>query len=680
MVDTRDEDHAPVGSDDDDGHADITVTDEGRRPVTRVLALPPASSTTNTTPSPPPSSPRSAPRTSPRSSSGLGRSGEGLGSDAFVDRFQRREVLGRGGMGEVTSWADDRLGRDVAVKRLLPHAVDDVGARARFLREARVQGQLEHPGIVPVYDLRDDVDGGLTLTMKRVRGKTLAQLLDEHRRSGDDVVPRRLLSSLANVCLAVEFAHAHGIVHRDLKPGNVMLGDYGEVYVLDWGLAKILADHQTEILGSVLGDDLSGDALLDASPETKTQSGSVLGTLGYMAPEQLDESVAPITPATDVYALGAILFEVLTGAPLLAAPSTVELMQRTLSGVDARARQRTPQRAIPPELEDLCVQATQKAPSARTSSARALGEAIERYLEGDRDLDRRRTLANAHIVAATTAMQVASSTSTAEAEEHARATAMRELGQALVLEPGNARAGHAVLELLATPPTHTPADVVKELDDIDQQQINEGARAGPAMIAVWLLFLGFGFFMPVQDWRPVAAMGITATVCFVATVANARAQRVPPWRQVLVFVLFSLLCLMSGFTLGPLVAVPTLIATFVAALQTHPSLRMRQLVLGIGVGMFVVMAGLEWAGVLPRQYDFVDGELHVLPVTVAFTETPTRLLLLLSAVGAIVATALFVSNVRGAQARAQRQVSLLGWHLRQLLPRGTTNDDENVRP
>ena len=147
-------------------------------------------------------------------------------------------------MGEVGLFHDERLGRDVAVKTLLPQLAADPVARARFLREARVQGQLEHPAIVPVHDLRDDGAGGLTLTMMRVRGRTLASVLAEH--VDDSAPPRRLLQALARVCHAVDFAHAHGVIHRDLKPGNIMIGDFGEVYVLDWGLAKLLDEPGAE--------------------------------------------------------------------------------------------------------------------------------------------------------------------------------------------------------------------------------------------------------------------------------------------------------------------------------------------------------------------------------------------------------------------------------------------------
>ena len=365
MTEAKDRDHLV----DNGNNSDETMTDNGPRPEphTRVMEL---------APSPP--------------------HREGLGSDAFVGRFHRRSVLGRGGMGEVTLWHDDRLGREVAVKTMLPHAVNDAAARARFLREARVQGQLEHPAIVPVHELRQDGDGNLSLTMKRIRGNTLAELLEKRHdpTSASSTTLRRLLSAFASVCLALEFAHARGIVHRDLKPGNIMLGDFGEVYVMDWGLAKIIDDASDDPGGPVVPDFSDGAAAV------MTQAGSVLGTLGYMAPEQLEDGIGDVSAATDVYALGAILCEILTGKPLLSTLSSMGRVQETLHGVDVAARVRLSLHPVPPELEDVCVSATKRLPLDRLGSARAMHDAVERHLEGDRDLDRRKALAAAHIAAA----------------------------------------------------------------------------------------------------------------------------------------------------------------------------------------------------------------------------------------------------------------------------------------
>src|SRR5262249_46992441 len=155
--------------------------------------------------------------------------------DAFDGRYRGATLLGRGGMGEVRLCRDARIGRDVALKVMRGPSADP----DRFVREAPVQGQLEHPRVGPGDDGGRDPQGSFFFTMKRVRGQSLRQVLDAARAGG--VPQRRLVSAIASVCLAVDFAHHRGVVHRDLKPANVMLGDFGEVYVLDWGVAKVLS-------------------------------------------------------------------------------------------------------------------------------------------------------------------------------------------------------------------------------------------------------------------------------------------------------------------------------------------------------------------------------------------------------------------------------------------------------
>ncbi|HEY6175991.1 MAG TPA: serine/threonine-protein kinase, partial [Kofleriaceae bacterium] len=209
--------------------------------------------------------------------------------------YEVGELLGRGGMGEVLLGFDEEIGREVAIKRMRRL---DPGAEAetRFLREAKIQARLQHPAIVPVHELGRDADGRPYFTMKRLAGMTLYQLLGEPLQ--------RLLRAFADVCLAIEFAHEHGVIHRDIKPTNIMLGDFGEVYVLDWGVAR------------VVDEDGSGHPSVRdiVNVEGETQVGAVMGTPGYMAPEQaLGYGMAP---ALDVYALGCVLFEILTGEPL----------------------------------------------------------------------------------------------------------------------------------------------------------------------------------------------------------------------------------------------------------------------------------------------------------------------------------------------------------------------------
>lgn len=315
------------------------------------------------------------------------RDGEGpqswsvSGGDA---RYDVRATLGEGGMGEVLLCRDRRIGRDVAMKIALRSRADQPEMRARFLREARVQGQLEHPAIVPVYDMATDASGRSFFTMKRVRGLTLETVIG-HLEAGESALAReytlhKLLAAFGRVCLAIDFAHSRGVVHRDLKPANVMLGDFGEVYVLDWGVAKVEGAHDV---------DDPEVATLDESGErpcgpNATEHGIVLGTPAYMAPEQ--QYGHPVDARTDVYALGAILFEILTHRGLW----------------ESRARRGTDltkalewARDVPLELTATWRKATSRLPADRHESARALHDEIERYLSGDRDLFARRAFASA---------------------------------------------------------------------------------------------------------------------------------------------------------------------------------------------------------------------------------------------------------------------------------------------
>ena len=260
------------------------------------------------------------------------------GARAALPSYTLGRTLGVGGMGEVVLAHDGRIGREIAVKRLRT-AAPSAAALERFLREARIQARLEHPAIVPVYELGHDRAGQPYFTMKRLAGVTLADQLAAPRPPP----LRPLLRAFVDVCLAIDFAHARGVVHRDLKPANIMLGDFGEVYVLDWGVARVAAAP---------GDDGAGDERDGIAPagdittlEGMTQAGAVLGTPGYMPPEQL-QGAAAVTAAADVYALGAILFELLAGEPLLARGP--EVVRQTLAGVDGSPAARRPERRSRP--------------------------------------------------------------------------------------------------------------------------------------------------------------------------------------------------------------------------------------------------------------------------------------------------------------------------------------------
>ncbi|MDQ3368445.1 MAG: serine/threonine protein kinase, partial [Myxococcota bacterium] len=333
--------------------------------------------------------------------------------DSLVGRYRVARRIGKGGMGEVMGARDEQIGRDVAIKRMRK-ANPDQRAIQRFLREASIQGRLEHPAICPVHEIGHDTDGLPFFVMKKLAGTTLAKILD--RPGGDRATYplQRVLRAFTEVCLAIEFAHVRGIVHRDLKPDNIILGDFGEVYVLDWGVAK------------VIGEDDDGDfADISGSGEHATAAGSAIGTPGYMAPEQV-HGRADIDGRVDVYTLGCLLFEILAGEPLH--PRGVEGMHSAVAGLDARPSVRAPSREIPPELDELCVLATRTQRDDRIQTARDLGDRVQRFLDGDRDVALRRDLARTHLDRATAAFEAGDS-------DDLRALAMREAAAAMALDP-----------------------------------------------------------------------------------------------------------------------------------------------------------------------------------------------------------------------------------------------------
>jgi eukaryotic-like serine/threonine-protein kinase len=244
-------------------------------------------------------------------------------------RYQLHGEIAHGGMGVVLKGRDVDLGRDVAVKVLLERHLDSPEMVRRFVEEAQIGGQLQHPGIVPVYELGRLPDGRLYIAMKLIRGRTLAELLEGRADPAADRA--RHLATFEQVCQAVAYAHACGVVHRDLKPSNVMVGSFGEVQVMDWGLAKVLdrggiADEERSLRSQADGDPVR--TLRTGSAADESRAGSVLGTPAYMAPEQARGQLDTLDERADVFGLGAILCEVLTGLPPYTGSSSDEVNRK----------------------------------------------------------------------------------------------------------------------------------------------------------------------------------------------------------------------------------------------------------------------------------------------------------------------------------------------------------------
>ncbi len=233
-------------------------------------------------------------------------------------RYTLLRLHGSGGMGQVWLARDLDLDREVALKELLPKWVDNPAVRSRFLHEARIVGQLEHTGIVPIYGVGWSREGRPFYVMKFVRGGTLAEGIAAYHRAPTAPVLRGLIRHFGDVCQAVAYAHSRGVIHRDLKPRNVMLGEYGETVVLDWGLARCAGRAEPGV-ATPCQPSSPGEGLTSPGPiveeEGLTLPGQVLGTRPYMAPEQAEGLSGEVGPTADVYSLGVILHEIITGQP-----------------------------------------------------------------------------------------------------------------------------------------------------------------------------------------------------------------------------------------------------------------------------------------------------------------------------------------------------------------------------
>ena len=306
-----------------------------------------------------------------------GDDGGGVGS-----RFRKLRPHARGGLGVVSVALDAELNREVALKEVQDRHADDPASRARFLLEAEVTGRLEHPGVVPVYSLGRDDAGRPYYAMRFVRGESLKEAIDRFhqldeaggRDPGERALAfRSLLGRFVDVCDAVAYAHGRGVIHRDLKPANILLGPYGETLVVDWGLAKVVGRDEPA----------AGEAEATLRPESLgassgTLDGTAVGTPAYMSPEQAEGRLEALSPASDVYSLGATLYALLTGRAPFSGGDVGTVLDRVRRGDFPPPRQAN--RRVPAALEAVCLKAMALRPADRYASARALAGDVDRWL------------------------------------------------------------------------------------------------------------------------------------------------------------------------------------------------------------------------------------------------------------------------------------------------------------
>ena len=579
--------------------------------------------------------------------------------DTHVDRYRTLSILGRGGMGEVARARDERIGREVALKLMIePPPQMQREATERFLREARVQALLEHPSIVPVYEIGNDPCGLPFFTMKRIHGCTLFEILAQQQApaiSGKALVTvsrNKLLRAFVTVCEALDYAHSRGVVHRDLKPDNIMLGLYGEVYVLDWGVAKLMRLDQDEVTP-------------DEEPRA-TQPGEMVGTPGYMSPEQIVNIDNDVDERSDVFALGCILFELLAGRPLFAGPSTGAILQETLS--PSRV---TPSIAdAPPELCALVDRATRFRPVDRNTTARDLARAVESFLDGDRDMALRTKLAEERAEAARGYADSALSQSKSDNEKY-RSLAMHEAGQALALAPDNLSARRVILGLFATPPSVLPKEVRAEEADLFAGHLKTILRGSVARVVAWFPLFGFLFLMGVRRIELVVGVAALMVGILAASLMLLKTQRYAPGFRLAIFIAVLCHAVLLSFVFGPLVFVPGFVATTTMLFVAQAPRKYRALALVLGCLTIVGPLVLELSGVLAPSMAVTTDAISLLPRMTSFKEGYALVALLMVSVLGVVTPALLAGKMRDELLTAERDLLFQKWQLAQLLPRDT---------
>jgi serine/threonine-protein kinase len=305
-----------------------------------------------------------------------------------AERLELEARVASGGMGTIDIAVDRALDRRIAIKTLHPYLRTDEATVRMFLREARLTGLLDHPHIVPVYDLGERADGELFFAMKLVEGRTLAELIRTLPRGVlDTATLYMLLDVVAKVCDALAFAHSRGVIHCDVKPANVMVGEFGQVFLMDWGIARLIAppggppDSGREPTNA----PAEGGAPFDDS----STDNSVIGTPSYMSPEQARGNRRRLDVRSDVFLLGATLYEVLTRRPPHAGADRIETLARAVAGDFPSPREVAGEAAVPLELERIVMRAMAKDPKDRYPSVAALKDDLVKFMRGGAEFPRR---------------------------------------------------------------------------------------------------------------------------------------------------------------------------------------------------------------------------------------------------------------------------------------------------
>lgn len=295
-----------------------------------------------------------------------------------LGRFGVLRLHAKGGLGQVSLALDGELQREVALKEIQRQYADDAEARSRFVREAEITGRLEHPGVVPIYGLGFSDEGRPFYAMRFIQGRSLKEAIAEYHRmaDGDDqkrLKFRELLRRMIDVCNTMQYAHSHRVIHRDLKPANIMVGEYGETLVVDWGLAKLLDEAEFEPAAKQRLRSKSRPV-----SDTDTMDGTALGTPQYMSPEQASGKLSVVNSLSDIYSLGATLYHLLVGSPAFAGRDLSKLLHSVRTGEFAPPRELRSD--VPPPLNSICLKAMALKQEDRFATAQEMAAEIERWL------------------------------------------------------------------------------------------------------------------------------------------------------------------------------------------------------------------------------------------------------------------------------------------------------------
>jgi WD40 repeat protein/serine/threonine protein kinase len=301
----------------------------------------------------------------------------------IVCRFGAHELLhelARGGMGVIFKARDTSIGRDVAVKMLLEQHQAETELLQRFKEEAQISGQLQHPGVTPVYEMGQLPDQRPYFTMKLVKGETLSSLL---RQRPDPTHERlRFLKIFEQVCQTLAYSHSRGVIHRDLKPANIMVGAFGEVQVMDWGLGKVLGAGGSKTDPSAVAPPTDVSVICTGGGSSQTRAGSVVGTVAYMPPEQAMGQVGSLDQRADVFGLGAILCEILTGQPPYTGSDRLQVQFKAVRAELTDAFDRLDRCGADVQLTRLARRALAAQPNERPADAGVMAAEVTAYLEG----------------------------------------------------------------------------------------------------------------------------------------------------------------------------------------------------------------------------------------------------------------------------------------------------------